>query len=302
MRAALCLALALAAAPALAKADEGVSGGIRLLYGALTEEALPEGALPEGPARAPALLPEGEALGVGTPEPGDGPPPLPVLAYHVELDGTAQGPFDRDRLLSLMREDRLGPDTLVWTKGMDGWAEAAGRADLSKLLAAAAGAAVPGTAAPVAVATTAPVAATPSAAPEAPPDAWLAGRWRVTGRQPIEGLGEAQVSLTETYGPGNAYAASGTYTLPLPESLGIDAPLVVNVEITGTFSANPGLEGEAFGVFRRIEARMTDRLGLGMEESVEGLEAFRIVREGEDAWRAESYAEGGADLRARRMP
>jgi hypothetical protein len=70
----------------------------------------------------------GFASGIGSKirkKEGDGtPPPLPETAYHVAVDGKAVGPLNIADLSELVREGRLAPDTLVWTKGMESWAEA----------------------------------------------------------------------------------------------------------------------------------------------------------------------------------
>ena len=52
------------------------------------------------------------------------PPPLPTLSYHVAVDGNAVGPLDYTGLLELVKQGKLTPETLVWKKGMESWAEA----------------------------------------------------------------------------------------------------------------------------------------------------------------------------------
>ncbi len=52
------------------------------------------------------------------------PPPLPTLSYHVAVDGNAFGPLDYTGLLELVKQGKLTPETLVWKKGMESWAEA----------------------------------------------------------------------------------------------------------------------------------------------------------------------------------
>lgn len=68
--------------------------------------------------------------------PGVTPPPLPgKAAYHVELDGDATGPFQPEGLRQLARDGRLTEETLVWSKGMEGWTPAGEVDDLKALFA-----------------------------------------------------------------------------------------------------------------------------------------------------------------------
>lgn len=59
-----------------------------------------------------------ESGGVGTP------PPIPTAAYHVVIFGQPAGPYDMPMLKKMVREGSLKPESLVWTDGMDNWAEA----------------------------------------------------------------------------------------------------------------------------------------------------------------------------------
>ena len=52
------------------------------------------------------------------------PPPIPVVTYHVALFGRSAGPYDMPTLRKMADEGNLKPDTLVWTEGMEAWAEA----------------------------------------------------------------------------------------------------------------------------------------------------------------------------------
>ena len=52
------------------------------------------------------------------------PPPLPTFSYHVAVDGNSVGPLNYEELRELVKEGKLTPDSLVWKKGMESWAEA----------------------------------------------------------------------------------------------------------------------------------------------------------------------------------
>ena len=51
------------------------------------------------------------------------PPPVPA-AWHIAEQGQAVGPFSADQLAQAITAGRVGPDTLVWSEGMAGWAAA----------------------------------------------------------------------------------------------------------------------------------------------------------------------------------
>lgn len=52
------------------------------------------------------------------------PPPIPVVSYYVAMFGQSAGPYDKATLKNMVKEGGLKPDSLVWTEGMDNWAEA----------------------------------------------------------------------------------------------------------------------------------------------------------------------------------
>lgn len=70
------------------------------------------------------------AIGAATP------PPLPGQGtmWHVALDGTAQGPFSEAQVVELVKEGRLGDETLLWSAGMQSWAKAQTIPGLARLL------------------------------------------------------------------------------------------------------------------------------------------------------------------------
>jgi membrane protease subunit (stomatin/prohibitin family) len=49
------------------------------------------------------------------------PPPPPAPAWHVAQNGQATGPFSPQQLAQGVSAGQIGPDTLVWTAGMQGW-------------------------------------------------------------------------------------------------------------------------------------------------------------------------------------
>jgi len=66
--------------------------------------------------------------------PGTMPPPIPVVAYHVAINGQAAGPFDLATLKQMATAGQLTATTLVWKKGMAGWVEAATVEDLKSVI------------------------------------------------------------------------------------------------------------------------------------------------------------------------
>jgi membrane protease subunit (stomatin/prohibitin family) len=61
----------------------------------------------------------------------DEPPPLPQELWYYAVKGERQGPVDRATLKSQIAAGVVRPDTLVWKKGMSGWAKLADVPDLS---------------------------------------------------------------------------------------------------------------------------------------------------------------------------
>lgn len=65
--------------------------------------------------------------------PGAVPPPIPVVAYHVAINGQAAGPFDMTSLTQMAANGQLTGDSLVWKNGMAQWAKAGTVDELKKL-------------------------------------------------------------------------------------------------------------------------------------------------------------------------
>lgn len=57
-------------------------------------------------------------------QPGAVPPPIPVIAYHVAVNGQATGPCDFSTLAQMASNGQLTADSLVWKSGMVQWAKA----------------------------------------------------------------------------------------------------------------------------------------------------------------------------------
>ena len=56
--------------------------------------------------------------------PGAVPPPIPVVAYHVAINGQAAGPFELSVLTQMVAAGQFTADSLVWKNGMAQWAKA----------------------------------------------------------------------------------------------------------------------------------------------------------------------------------
>lgn len=55
---------------------------------------------------------------------GTVPPPLPVAAYHVAINGQAEGPFDMATLTRMAQTGQFVKTSLVWKAGMSSWVQA----------------------------------------------------------------------------------------------------------------------------------------------------------------------------------
>ena len=52
------------------------------------------------------------------------PPPIPIVVYHVAVNGQAVGPFDMTSLMQMAANGQLTGDSLVWKNGMAQWEKA----------------------------------------------------------------------------------------------------------------------------------------------------------------------------------
>lgn len=66
---------------------------------------------------------------------GATPPPVPVVAYHVAVNGQATGPFDMNALVQMKSSGQLTADSLVWKNGMTEWVKAGTANELKGLFA-----------------------------------------------------------------------------------------------------------------------------------------------------------------------
>lgn len=73
-------------------------------------------------------------VGQQTP-PGAVPPPIPVAAYHVAVNGQATGPFELSVLTQMAAAGQLTADSLVWKNGMEQWVKAGTVDELKHLFA-----------------------------------------------------------------------------------------------------------------------------------------------------------------------
>ena len=77
-----------------------------------------------------------KSLNAAFASPPDGPPPLlggATPAFHVALDGKAQGPFTLAQVSELIGNGTIIPETLVWRAGMTGWEPIGANVELKPL-------------------------------------------------------------------------------------------------------------------------------------------------------------------------
>ncbi len=55
---------------------------------------------------------------------GTTPPPIPTVAYHIAVNGQANGPFDITTLTQMANAGQITADSLVWKNGMKEWVKA----------------------------------------------------------------------------------------------------------------------------------------------------------------------------------
>ena len=68
-------------------------------------------------------------------QPGMTPPPIPVVAYHVAVNGQATGPYNLQVLQQMIMSGQVTADSLVWKTGMENWIKAGEADDLKGLFA-----------------------------------------------------------------------------------------------------------------------------------------------------------------------
>jgi hypothetical protein len=115
-----------AGAAALGKMGENGAGNISMGDGG--------GGLGFNPATLMATMAVGNVVGqniAGTMNtamngmtPGAVPPPIPVVAYHVAINGQAAGPYDLTALKQMALTGQFTAASLVWKAGMAEWVKA----------------------------------------------------------------------------------------------------------------------------------------------------------------------------------
>ena len=209
------------------------------------------------------------------PLPDAGPPPLPALKYWAGIGGEKVGPLDREALAERVAAGELTHDTLVWEKGMGDWEAASTRENLAPLLGGG------GETAAARTASAQPEPEEEAATPGFDAATFLDGSWSVSGTMPIEGLGQGRVTGTETFGPGNAYAADAVITIDeLPAELsgsGLTAPLIFDAKMSGTYEVS-GQTGNRITLRVKGDMSMSDRGGMGLNQSEEMSESATYER------------------------
>lgn len=68
----------------------------------------------------------GMMSGINQPQSATGtvPPPIPVISYHIAVNGQAAGPYDMNTLSAMVQSGQLTAATLVWKPGMAAWSRA----------------------------------------------------------------------------------------------------------------------------------------------------------------------------------
>ena len=62
--------------------------------------------------------------GMNQPISGSTPPPIPVVAYHVAVNGQSTGPYDMATLSQMISTGQITGASLVWKAGMESWVKA----------------------------------------------------------------------------------------------------------------------------------------------------------------------------------
>ena len=62
------------------------------------------------------------------------PPPVPMVTFHVAVNGQATGPYDVNALKQMINAGTLNQNSLVWKQGMANWEQAGNVAELQSLL------------------------------------------------------------------------------------------------------------------------------------------------------------------------
>jgi hypothetical protein len=65
------------------------------------------------------------------------PPPIPpAIVFHVVVNGQQTGPYDMNTLTTMVNQNQLVKETLVWRQGMSAWVAAGQVPELAHLFTA----------------------------------------------------------------------------------------------------------------------------------------------------------------------
>lgn len=160
-----------------------------------------------------------------TPEPKGAPVEPARVEWWVAIDEKQVGPMSREGVRARWESGEVGPDTLVWFEGMDGWAALSSVAELSAYLAPFARQARPAApeAAPVPARTpAAPARPAPSApTPVAPVRTPAETTWRPSAASALADLAAAEIA---------AKAAAAAAAAPKPTPPAPAAPVAAEPE------------------------------------------------------------------------
>lgn len=118
----------IAGAEALGHMDENGAGGVNLVGNIGFNPAAMMAGMAVGGAVGQNIAGamNGIMSGVSQPQPtiGTVPPPIPVVLYHIAMNGQATGPYDMNTLSAMAQTGKLTAATLVWKAGMAAWSRA----------------------------------------------------------------------------------------------------------------------------------------------------------------------------------
>ena len=165
-------------------------------------------------AQAQGLPPAPPAMpGATPPPPPPPPPPAQELKVFYSVNGQTLGPLNGEQLKAKIAAGEIGRQTLVWMEGMTDWQAAATVAAVAPLL------------------TTVP--------PQAKFDSagYLVGTWESSETVPMQGIGQALVTVSVTYRADGS--ATGFGTMVMQSQYG---PITMTISSQGTWTAETKTE------------------------------------------------------------
>lgn len=125
---------AAAVAGAEALGQMGAGGAMGVGGGGINPAAMMTGMMMGGAiGQNMAGMMNGMMGGLAQPAVGATPPPIPIVAYHVAVNGQSSGPFDLATLSQMIMTGTFLRDSLVWKPGMANWAKAGEIQELQEL-------------------------------------------------------------------------------------------------------------------------------------------------------------------------